>query len=96
LLELGGSFILIETKGKKQKSQYRLHHWSTLSILENLKTWFFLTEESATLFLSRNHSRTGEEKEGRAFIVRPSLPLEVGRMERSPRKLEKLYQQDFY
>ncbi len=36
-----------------------------------------------------------EEKKGRVFIIRPSLPLEVSRMERNPAKLEKLYQQGY-
>lgn len=32
-----------------------------------------------------------EEKNGRVVIIQPQEPLEVGRMERDPRKLEKLY-----
>jgi predicted patatin/cPLA2 family phospholipase len=36
-----------------------------------------------------------EEKNGNVFIIRPSEPLEVGRMERNPVKLEKLYLQGY-
>lgn len=32
-----------------------------------------------------------EERKGNIIVIRPELPLEVGRMERNPRKLEKLY-----
>lgn len=32
-----------------------------------------------------------EEKAGNAMIIRPTVPVEVGRMERHPDKLEKLY-----
>lgn len=33
-----------------------------------------------------------EEKNGKLLVIRPEVPLEVGRMERNPQKLEKLYQ----
>ncbi|WP_372634468.1 patatin family protein [Cohnella sp.] len=33
------------------------------------------------------------EKEGAAFVIRPTQPLEVGRMERNPVKLRALYEQ---
>lgn len=33
-----------------------------------------------------------EERKGNILVIRPELPLEVGRMERNPKKLEKLYQ----
>lgn len=33
-----------------------------------------------------------EERKGNIIVIRPELPLEVGRMERNPKKLEKLYQ----
>ncbi|MDQ0273699.1 patatin-like phospholipase family protein [Cytobacillus purgationiresistens] len=36
-----------------------------------------------------------EEKNGRVIIIRPQQPMDVGRMERNPRKLEKLYDQGF-
>jgi predicted patatin/cPLA2 family phospholipase len=36
-----------------------------------------------------------EEKKGNVFIIRPSQPLKVGRMERDPRKLEELYNQGY-
>ena len=32
-----------------------------------------------------------EEKAGNAIVIRPKVPIEVGRMERRPEKLEKLY-----
>ncbi|MFY4776766.1 patatin-like phospholipase family protein [Metabacillus sp. RGM 3146] len=34
-----------------------------------------------------------QEKQGNLFIIRPSSPLEMDRIERNPAKLEKLYQQ---
>ncbi|MFE8695852.1 patatin family protein [Cytobacillus sp. FJAT-53684] len=36
-----------------------------------------------------------EERNGRVLIIQPQEPLEVGRMERDPRKLEKLYLKGF-
>jgi predicted patatin/cPLA2 family phospholipase len=36
-----------------------------------------------------------QEKEGFAFIIRPSLPLKVGRVEQNKAKLEQLYQQGY-
>jgi predicted patatin/cPLA2 family phospholipase len=36
-----------------------------------------------------------EEEKGDVFIIRPSMPLKVGRMERDPRKLEELYNQGY-
>jgi predicted patatin/cPLA2 family phospholipase len=36
-----------------------------------------------------------EEEKGDVFIIRPSMPLRVGRMERDPRKLEELYKQGY-
>lgn len=36
-----------------------------------------------------------EEKEGNVFIIRPIKPLKVGRMERSPQRLEELYNQGY-
>jgi predicted patatin/cPLA2 family phospholipase len=36
-----------------------------------------------------------EEKKGNVMIIRPTEPLEVGRIERNPVKLEKLYQQGY-
>lgn len=36
-----------------------------------------------------------EEKKGNVMVIRPTEPLEVGRMERNPAKLEKLYQQGY-
>ena len=36
-----------------------------------------------------------EEKKGNVLIIQPQEALEVGRMERDPRKLEKLYLQGF-
>jgi predicted patatin/cPLA2 family phospholipase len=36
-----------------------------------------------------------EERKGNVFIIRPQQPLEVGRMERNPAKLEALYQQGY-
>ncbi|WP_404328953.1 patatin family protein [Mesobacillus maritimus] len=38
---------------------------------------------------------TEEEKKGNVMIIRPTESLEVGRMERNPAKLEKLYQQGY-
>ncbi|RJS59448.1 patatin family protein [Bacillus sp. PK3_68] len=44
----------------------------------------------------RHYNRTVEyidqlQKENKAFVIRPTQPLEVGRIERNPRKLTKLY-----
>ncbi|RIW35118.1 patatin family protein [Bacillus salacetis] len=36
-----------------------------------------------------------EEEKGNVFIIRPNLPLKVGRIERNPRKLEDLYNQGY-
>lgn len=36
-----------------------------------------------------------EEKNGNLFIIRPTEPLKVGRMERNPHKLEALYRQGY-
>lgn len=36
-----------------------------------------------------------ENKKGSVFLVRPSVPLKVGRMERDPKKLEELYYQGY-
>ncbi|MGM0845356.1 MAG: patatin-like phospholipase family protein [Bacillota bacterium] len=36
-----------------------------------------------------------EEERGRVFIIRPELPLKVGRIERNPIKLEELYNQGY-
>lgn len=36
-----------------------------------------------------------EKDEGNIFIIRPSKPLKVGRMERNPAKLEELYNQGY-
>lgn len=36
-----------------------------------------------------------EEKKGNVFVIRPSEPLKVGRMERNPQKLEELYNQGY-
>ncbi|MEI2357941.1 patatin family protein [Mesobacillus zeae] len=36
-----------------------------------------------------------EEKKGNALIIRPKQPLQVGRMERNPQKLENLYIQGY-
>lgn len=36
-----------------------------------------------------------EERKGNVIVIRPEQPLEVGRMEKDPRKLEKLYHQGF-
>ena len=33
-----------------------------------------------------------QEKNGTIFVIRPSIPLEVARIERNPIKLERLYQ----
>ncbi|MGM0899672.1 MAG: patatin-like phospholipase family protein [Bacillota bacterium] len=38
---------------------------------------------------------TEEEKKGNVMIIRPTEPIEVGRMERNPEKLDKLYQQGY-
>ena len=38
---------------------------------------------------------TEEERNGNVLIIRPTEPLEVGRMERNPAKLEKLYLQGY-
>lgn len=38
---------------------------------------------------------TEEEKKGNVMIIRPTEPIEVGRMERNPAKLDKLYQQGY-
>ncbi|MBY0096722.1 patatin-like phospholipase family protein [Mesobacillus maritimus] len=38
---------------------------------------------------------TEEEKKGNVLIIRPTDPLKVGRMERNPAKLEKLYNQGY-
>lgn len=35
------------------------------------------------------------EKEGKRFVIRPQLPVSVGRMERNPKKLEVLYNQGY-
>jgi len=35
------------------------------------------------------------EREGSVFVIRPSVPLEVGRMERNPAKLQALYDQGY-
>jgi predicted patatin/cPLA2 family phospholipase len=36
-----------------------------------------------------------EEEKGNVFIIRPQLPLKVGRIERNPKKLEELYNQGY-
>ena len=36
-----------------------------------------------------------EEEKGNVFIIRPQQPLKVGRMERSPKRLEELYHQGY-
>jgi predicted patatin/cPLA2 family phospholipase len=36
-----------------------------------------------------------EEKAGNVFIIRPKMPLKVGRMERNPQRLEELYNQGY-
>jgi predicted patatin/cPLA2 family phospholipase len=36
-----------------------------------------------------------EEKQGKVFIIRPTQPLKVGRIERNPQKLTQLYNQGF-
>ncbi|TYR76672.1 patatin family protein [Rossellomorea vietnamensis] len=36
-----------------------------------------------------------EEEKGSVFIIRPEMPLKVGRIERNPRKLEELYNQGY-
>lgn len=36
-----------------------------------------------------------EEKDGNVFIIRPKVPLKVGRMERNPHRLEELYNQGY-
>ncbi|MFL6562556.1 MAG: patatin family protein [Bacillus sp. (in: firmicutes)] len=36
-----------------------------------------------------------EEKKGNVLIIRPTLPLKVGRMERNPQRLEELYNQGY-
>lgn len=36
-----------------------------------------------------------EEKEGNTFIIRPTMSLKVGRMERNPDRLEELYNQGY-
>ncbi|MDB4868838.1 MAG: patatin family protein [Cohnella sp.] len=36
-----------------------------------------------------------QEKNGFAFVIRPSLPIMVGRVEQNPKKLEQLYQQGY-
>lgn len=36
-----------------------------------------------------------EEKSGNTIIIRPQTPLEVGRVERNPEKLQKLYEQGY-
>lgn len=36
-----------------------------------------------------------EEQKGNVMIIRPTEPMDVGRMERNPEKLEKLYQQGY-
>ncbi|MBS4216016.1 MULTISPECIES: patatin-like phospholipase family protein [Neobacillus] len=36
-----------------------------------------------------------EEKNGSLFVIRPTVPLQVGRIERNPRKLEVLYNQGY-
>ncbi|MCL6573755.1 MAG: patatin family protein, partial [Bacillus sp. (in: Bacteria)] len=36
-----------------------------------------------------------EEKAGNVLIIRPALPLKVGRMERSQRRLAELYDQGY-
>ncbi|MGD6802971.1 patatin-like phospholipase family protein [Rossellomorea aquimaris] len=36
-----------------------------------------------------------EEERGSVFIIRPEMPLKVGRIERNPRKLEELYNQGY-
>ncbi|WP_421378923.1 patatin-like phospholipase family protein [Bacillus salacetis] len=36
-----------------------------------------------------------EEEKGSVFIIRPQLPLKVGRVERNPKKLEELYNQGY-
>ncbi|WP_423798835.1 patatin-like phospholipase family protein [Neobacillus sp. SAB-20_R2A] len=36
-----------------------------------------------------------EEKNGSSFVIRPTVPLQVGRIERNPRKLEILYNQGY-
>jgi predicted patatin/cPLA2 family phospholipase len=41
------------------------------------------------------HYLEEEEKKGNVLIIRPKEPLEVGRMERNPKKLEKLYQSGY-
>lgn len=38
---------------------------------------------------------TEEEKNGNVFIIRPNLPLKVGRMERNPQRLLELYEQGY-
>jgi predicted patatin/cPLA2 family phospholipase len=42
------------------------------------------------------HYLEEEEKNGNALIIRPTVPLEVGRMERNPDKLGKLYQAGYH
>lgn len=36
-----------------------------------------------------------EEKKGNVLIIRPQVPLEVGRVERNPKKLQRLYDQGY-
>ncbi|WP_162595842.1 patatin family protein [Bacillus sp. CGMCC 1.16541] len=36
-----------------------------------------------------------QEKQGNVFVIRPQLPLQVGRMEKNPLKLEALYEQGY-
>ncbi|WP_409251035.1 DUF6363 domain-containing protein [Bacillus sp. SCS-153A] len=36
-----------------------------------------------------------EEAKGNVYIIRPQMPLKVGRMERNPKKLEELYDQGY-
>jgi predicted patatin/cPLA2 family phospholipase len=36
-----------------------------------------------------------EEEKGNVFIIRPQMPLKVGRIERNPQKLEELYNQGY-
>ncbi|MEH7110257.1 patatin-like phospholipase family protein [Bacillus sp. JJ1764] len=36
-----------------------------------------------------------EEKKGNVFLIRPSVPLKVGRIERNPQRLMELYQQGY-
>ena len=31
------------------------------------------------------------EKEGKVFVIRPSAPIEIGRLEKDPQKLQEVY-----